>query len=300
MLKEEDSQHKSPKLKNPPLKKKYSESEVKTNYFKGNLEVFEPKDAQKINHKKISNEAKIYQQKNIKKIYPNQKLYKQSSMSMKSSNPIVTQKNKIGLNKWKNKKNIIDKNKTIQENDDDDQKLMSNKSVKFTVKNSSKFKRNNFNISESKSRISSFSEDMFPDSLNFTYDLGKNNKKKIRENFEGNINKTVKQSIYEQNDSRSLSKPIKSKKSNVLRNNEILFQQTTEGASTFKRENFGQKNITQQPIYNKVIYTTQNIVNNQINLICKNEKKHNHSFEINENYQGSYNYSKKSSQKYLF
>lgn len=218
-----------------------------------------------------------------------------STMSIKSSNPIIRKLNKKLKSKNQNDTKLLREIYGLEE----EQHLNSNKSVKFSHKNSVRSKRDLFNISDSKSRLSNFSADLFPSNSNFTYDVNKI-KQKLR----------TKNEIYKKQDlndpklqdhTRSQSK-LQKKNSLMIQRD---FQKYDIQEQSDEDFNLQTKHNKFNPQYQKVIYNTNQVTNHQLNIInmtlsVHGEKHMNQNtkqakkFNISRKHNDSYSYTKNS------
>jgi hypothetical protein len=222
-----------------------------------------------------------------------------STMSIKSSNPILKKLNKKDKSKTLKKTELFRETYGLKE---ETGVLDSNKSVKFSDKDASQSKRDLFNISDNKSRLSNFSADLFPSNSNFTYDVNK-----IKQNFRTKneiYNDKLKNPESFQDETRSQSKPYKiKKKSMVIQRNLQKFIPENQSEDDFIKEDKEAK-FEDSNKYQKVIYNTNQISNNQFNIINMTLSVHgdNYSakgvnkaqFIVSQEHHDSYEYSKNS------
>ena len=164
-------------------------------------------------------------------------------------------------------------------------------------------KQDLFNISDNKSRLSNFSADFFPTNSNFTYDVNKIKQKLRTKNEIYNEKLNIKETS--QDETKSQKKPSKIKKNSMMipRNLEN-FEAENKSENDFEEEE--DHTYTNSQKYQKVIYNTNQISNNQFNIInmtlsvhgenySGRERKANQAdFIVSRDHNDSYNYSKNS------
>lgn len=223
-----------------------------------------------------------------------------STMSIKSSNPILKKLNKKFKSKNLKKTQILRETYGLVE---ENRVIDSNKSVKFSEKDLDQSKQDLFNISDNKSRLSNFSADFFPTNSNFTYDVNKIKQKLRTKNEIYNEKLNIKE--ISQDETKSQKKPSKIKKNSMMipRNLEN-FEAENKSENDFEEEE--DHTYTNFQKYQKVIYNTNKISNNQFNIInmtlsvhgenySGRERKANQAdFIVSRDHNDSYNYSKNS------
>jgi hypothetical protein len=219
-----------------------------------------------------------------------------STMSIKSSNPILKSLNKnIKLKKLKPNVSFREPFGLEEETRD----LGSNKSVKFSGKNSDRSKNDLFNISDNKSRLSNFSAELFPSNSNFTYDVNKIKKQLRTKNI--NFQETINNHENRQDETRSQSKLGNLKKNSFIIQRD--FQKLDQANPS--EDNFTSKEpqiiMNDNRKFKNVIYNNSRVSHQQLNIINMTLSVQNtdaHQFKVSREHHDSYTYSKNSIDRY--
>lgn len=226
-----------------------------------------------------------------------QQFYRQilSTMSIKSSNPIrSTLDRRVKAKKLK-------PNVSFREpfGKEAPRELGSNKSFKFSGKNSHRSKQDLFNISDNKSRLSNFSADLFPSNSNFTYDVNKIKTLRGKELFP----EPAPESSKAKDGTRSQRKLADLGRDSPRAPRHFLKSEAGERSGEDSGGGGPSVVLNDNRQYQRVIYNTSRVAHQQLNIINMTlsvKTSTANQLKVSRDHHDSYTYSKHSAERWLY